>query len=304
MNRKFDYNLIKTLVLVYETRSMSKAALALRVSAPTLTYSLNKLRDYYNDPLFIKTARGLKMTPLANQLYSTFKIIDDDISKVIGDEENKSPVVNNIIIRTNAMVEKCLIDRLMKAHNLPSNISFEFTNRFSSDDKRISAIVSREVDIDIGAAISSKNSFISTKIFNSNIVALCRIDHPRIGRELTQQQWLAEEHVMIIGPELQSFLPVSIDALLLERKIRYRSDSVLNILHCVESSNMIMLAPAFLASSGGGLDNFKIRSVNLPWLADEKLSMYSYIHSKAKNDENLRLIINLLSRSEESLRDS
>lgn len=292
MNNKFDYNLIKTLVLIFETKSMSKAAQALGVSAPTLTYSINKLRSYYSDPLFIKSTRGLKPTPLANKLYPAFKKIDEDISQSVMISQDTSPGLYNINVRTNTLMESFLLDRLVNHHQLPAGLCLNFDSQTMQEEDRITALVSREVDIDIGTAIRTNNSLFSVRIAQSRIVALCRKDHPGIGADLSFEQWMREEHAALKSAELNSYLPEKLYSNAYQRNIRYRSQSLLNVLSCIEKTDYIMFLPELLLKYT--LRLFNVRAVYIPWMEKDTIDVHAYIHSKAKNDEKLLQIIELV----------
>ena len=53
-----DLNLIPYLVAIEETRNVSRAAERLGVSQPRVSTALARLREYFNDPLFVRTSRG------------------------------------------------------------------------------------------------------------------------------------------------------------------------------------------------------------------------------------------------------
>jgi len=54
-----DLNLIPYLVAIEETRNVSRAAERLGVSQPRVSTALGRLREYFNDPLFVRTSRGI-----------------------------------------------------------------------------------------------------------------------------------------------------------------------------------------------------------------------------------------------------
>src|SRR6195952_5806896 len=60
-----DLNLIPFLVAIEETRNVSRAAQRLGVSQPRVSTALGRLRTYFNDPLFVRTSRGMDPTPRA-----------------------------------------------------------------------------------------------------------------------------------------------------------------------------------------------------------------------------------------------
>lgn len=69
----FDLNLIRTLVKLYETRSVTLTAEQLYVTQPSVSYSLSRLRELCADRLFVRTRDGMEPTVIAEQLYVTFQ---------------------------------------------------------------------------------------------------------------------------------------------------------------------------------------------------------------------------------------
>src|SRR3569833_3596877 len=69
MMRDFDLNLVRTFVLLYETRSVTATAESLHVTQPTISYSLLMLRRRFSDELFRRTGGGLVPTTTARALY-------------------------------------------------------------------------------------------------------------------------------------------------------------------------------------------------------------------------------------------
>ena len=65
---KVDLNLLVILQILLEEESVTRAAGRLHLSQSALSKSLNRLRDTLDDPLFLRTAHGLKPTTHALQL--------------------------------------------------------------------------------------------------------------------------------------------------------------------------------------------------------------------------------------------
>ncbi|MCG9697884.1 LysR family transcriptional regulator [Shewanella sp. Isolate11] len=65
---RIDLNLLVILQVLLEECSVTRAANRLHLSQSALSKSLNRLRDTLGDPLFIRTAHGLKPTAHAAQL--------------------------------------------------------------------------------------------------------------------------------------------------------------------------------------------------------------------------------------------
>ncbi len=65
---RIDLNLLVILQVLLEEQSVTRAASRLHLSQSALSKSLNRLRDTLGDPLFLRTAHGLKPTAHAVQL--------------------------------------------------------------------------------------------------------------------------------------------------------------------------------------------------------------------------------------------
>ena len=61
----FDLNLLPILLALHDTRSVSLAAQQLGMSQPGVSTALAKLRKAFDDPLFVRTSRGMEPTPRA-----------------------------------------------------------------------------------------------------------------------------------------------------------------------------------------------------------------------------------------------
>jgi DNA-binding transcriptional LysR family regulator len=68
---KFDLDLLLIFDEIYKTASLTQSAESLGIAQPTVSVALAKLRQHFDDPLFIRTSRGMQPTPLADS------VIDD-----------------------------------------------------------------------------------------------------------------------------------------------------------------------------------------------------------------------------------
>lgn len=59
-------NLLRTFLILSQELNMRKASERLRVSQPAISQALVKLRNHFDDELFVKVPRGLKPTHKAS----------------------------------------------------------------------------------------------------------------------------------------------------------------------------------------------------------------------------------------------
>ena len=62
---KIDLNLLVALHILLEEGSVSKAASKLSITQPAMSKTLGRLRETFDDPLFVRSKRGVQPTPRA-----------------------------------------------------------------------------------------------------------------------------------------------------------------------------------------------------------------------------------------------
>lgn len=68
-----DLNLLRAFMTIYETGSLTRAATALSITQPSVSYALGRLRKQLADPLFVRSAEGMTPTRRATELFETIK---------------------------------------------------------------------------------------------------------------------------------------------------------------------------------------------------------------------------------------
>jgi len=63
-----DFNLIKTFDALMKTRSVTKAAALLNIGQPAMSHALSRLRETFDDELFVRTSSGMRPTRRANEI--------------------------------------------------------------------------------------------------------------------------------------------------------------------------------------------------------------------------------------------
>jgi len=67
-NSKNDFNLLKIFKLLIEEGNLTRVSERLGLSQPAVSHALNKLRQEFDDPLFVRSSKGLTLTPFAVDL--------------------------------------------------------------------------------------------------------------------------------------------------------------------------------------------------------------------------------------------
>lgn len=65
---RLDLNLFVVLDAIYRERSVTKVAAQLSLTQPAVSNALGRLRQTFDDPLFVRTPEGMKPTPVADSV--------------------------------------------------------------------------------------------------------------------------------------------------------------------------------------------------------------------------------------------
>ncbi|MDC4276368.1 LysR family transcriptional regulator, partial [Acinetobacter baumannii] len=111
-----DLSLIKVFLVIYETKNISHAAERLNLSQPSVTYNLNRLRKFLNDPLFERDRFGVKPTKMAQNLYPSFKNSVAEIEFTIASVQQFNPETSRRVFRLGLsdLGEICLLPSLIQ----------------------------------------------------------------------------------------------------------------------------------------------------------------------------------------------
>ncbi len=89
---KTDYSqlngrLLRIFLSVYETGSINKAAIELGLNQSTVSYSIDRLRDLFEDPLFVKNGRGISPSDRARILAPRIRELTIDMGTLLAAPE-------------------------------------------------------------------------------------------------------------------------------------------------------------------------------------------------------------------------
>ncbi len=98
-NHPIDINLLRTLVVLIEETSTVKAAHRLRISQPSVSQSLARLRVMFSDELLVRTGRNLEPTSRALELLRTVRPHLEGLDAAIRSAASFNPAVDHYVFR-------------------------------------------------------------------------------------------------------------------------------------------------------------------------------------------------------------
>lgn len=198
----FDLNLVRTFVLLFETRSVTATAESLHVTQPTISYSLQKLRRRFDDELFRRAKGGLEPTTTARELYEPLRGALASIDTAVSGTLSFDPATTHaaFTLSLSDIGEVSLLPLLMAA--LPTRAPGVVLTVRPLDVVNAADQVSRgEIDAFIASPLLSSPRIARIPLFSEEYVGVVAANHPRLhGGHVTLTDLAAERHIAVIGP--------------------------------------------------------------------------------------------------------
>lgn len=203
---KVDLNLLLTLHLLLEEKSVTRAAQRLCLSQSAVSKNLAKLREQFNDPLFTRTAYGLQSTAKARNLQVQLQTLLSHLESIT-ESATFDPQHSHYRFRA-GLVESTyplLLPHFMSyILNEAPNVMLD---THSWDAHTLKKLQSGEMDIGItGKDLDPKYANItmptptdirSKEIYRDSQMCLVRKGHPALNQEWTLDTYLQQRHVQV-----------------------------------------------------------------------------------------------------------
>ncbi|WP_306322011.1 MULTISPECIES: LysR family transcriptional regulator [unclassified Streptomyces] len=263
--RDFDLNLIRTFVLLYETRSVTATAEALHVTQPTVSYGLQKLRRRFGDELFRRTGAGLAPTTTARALYEPLHSAVTEIETTLSGAHSFDPATARaaFTVCLSDLGEVALLPRLMAA--LPrrapgATLSVRPLDIGGAEDQ----LGRGEIDAFIASPPLGSQRVERIPLFSEGYVAVVARDHPRLrGAAVSLAALGAERHVTVSGPAGHDGPRRALEAHGLLHRVALELTRFAGLPYLVQDSELVAMAPRLVGRMFAA--DHRVRLVELPF---------------------------------------
>ena len=280
--RDFDLNLVRTFVLLYETRSVTATAESLHVTQPTVSYSLQKLRRRFADELFRRGGGGLVPTTTAQALYPPLHSALAEIESTLSGARSFDPATARarFTVCLSDIGEVSLLPRLMAA--LPSVApGVSLTVRPLDVDSAVDQLGRGEIDAFIASPLIDPQRVARIPLFTEGYVGMVGADHPRLrGPRPSPAELTREQHVTVFGPTGHHGPRRALEAHGLLDRVVLEVTRFSTLPYLVQDSDLVAMVPR-LAADVFATDH-RVRLLELPFeIEPAQVSVYAR-HSHAR----------------------
>lgn len=200
---RFDLNLLIALDALIHEKNVTRAAERVYVSQPAMSAALQKLRDYFNDPLLVRVGRDMQLTPRGLSLVEPVREALLSIQATLGTQPTFDPanVRRSFTVICSADAHLRVIPRVLRRVVRDSPGVQCHVEQFS--ETTLSRLEYGDADLYLGMNILP---VLGTRAFPDWLrvvdlrsvqwVCVVAADHPLIRDELTEEHFCSLPHVI------------------------------------------------------------------------------------------------------------
>ena len=248
---KIDLNLFVVFDAVYQERNVTKVATRLNLTQPAVSNALNRLRETFDDQLFIRTSEGMVPTPIAdsvvNDVSSALTLLGNSVShNAKFDPENSEKVFQ---VAMNDLAESLLMSDVhlaVQAQAPNISIASYYINRTAAVEDLKSGVNDLLIDI---PTVNAKN-FESEALMGLPYVCAYRKGGTYSRKKLTIKEYLKADHIHVSSRRKgRGQVDIALDRLGLTRTIKVSVKDYLVASKMTSETDLLWTVPKALAET-------------------------------------------------------
>jgi DNA-binding transcriptional LysR family regulator len=296
---RIDLNLLVVFEVIYTKKNLTKAGEKLNISQPAVSNALNRLREMFDDPLFVRTSQGMLPTLRAEELADPIKKVLFDLNGIVNMKKVFVPkdCDRTFWLSMTDFSETVLLSRMIERLSTEApkvNITVFHSNR----EERHKLLESGKMDLAIyshypnrreghdkfNIQFTSKSDLYQQKLFDEQEVCVSRKNHPQISNDITIDQFIKSEHIHFAAHQGMKEISV-VDKVLMElklkRNIKLKVSNTMAMLDIISRTDLIGVVVKRLVVNFA--ENRNIKLLDIPFEMPP-LEMTQYWHERHHND--------------------
>jgi len=267
--RRLDFSLLLIFQEVFRSQRSTLAAERLGLSQPAVSHALGRLRDLFDDPLFLRRPTGLQPTARASELAPKIDALLAQAVVIIDGRREFDAESTRRHFRISAndfagtLITAPLLSTL-RSEAPQARLSLSFAGGPSQAFRQLRQ---GDLDIAIGRFPSVPEDCHIVRLFQETYQVVARSGHPGLRNGLTLDTYLSLDHLIV---SFAGDLVGTIDEVLAHhghsRRVAASSPMFLGAFAAAAASDLIVTAPRRLAVRFAR--SFGLRVFHLPFAAD------------------------------------
>jgi len=277
---RVDLNLFVVFDVIYNERNLTRAAEVLCLTQPTVSNALSRLRNTFNDELFVRTPQGMVPTPLTENIISRVREALQLLGTSVQEGDSFDPASSDRAFRVsmNDIMESVLLPELLAELGLQAPGMTIESYHSSRRDLGV-ALSSAQLELAIDIPEAADANLCHQPLFTERYVCAVRDDHPDIGSKLTLKQYLKLGHIHVSSRRRgRGLVDMELNKMGHQRHIHLRLEHYLVAPDIVRQTDLALTLPSLWAEKTG------LKALELPFALPE-LQSHLIWHRSADGDQ-------------------
>ncbi|HEY0438399.1 MAG TPA: LysR family transcriptional regulator [Phenylobacterium sp.] len=194
--RRVDGGLLLVFRELLRTRRAAAVAERLGLSPSAISHALNRLRDLFDDPLFIRRPHGFEPTRRAEELGPQVEALIELTSRALSRDAAFDPARSKRLFRfaapefVTAVIGTELLNALRaRAPRVTFGVSF------AGEEDAFRALRKGEIEFALGRFGAARPGYKVEPLFEDHYCVVARQDHPQVRGTISEAQWREIGHI-------------------------------------------------------------------------------------------------------------
>lgn len=245
-----DMRLLTIFDEIYKTKSVTRAGQNLDLPQTSVSLALGRLRQQFNDPLFVRTSKGMEPTPHAKELVKPLRqalqILQAATRQQVVFEPARSERQFRISMTDFSHLE-FLPSLINRVNERAPSVQIEIL-RITPDTA--SLLESGDSDLAVGFMPELDAGFFQQNLFQQNFACVVRKTHPRIGTRMTENLYKRESHVVVTAAGTgQDLIEKTLTRKGIQRKIALSLPTLPGLGNLLANTDLVATVPVRVAQT-------------------------------------------------------
>lgn len=243
-----DLNLFVLFDALYRERNVTRVALQLNLTQPAVSNALGRLRQSFDDPLFVRTPGGMQPTPVADSIVADVRDALALLRRSVGVTARFDPGASDKTFRLgmNDLAESLLLPSLQQtlAEMAPGvAVASYYVGRADAAEE----LKAGRSDLLLDAPVFNARELQQRPLASFPYVVAMRRGHPLARRKLTETTYLAAEHLHVSSRRQgRGQVDIALHGLGRRRRVAMRVQNYLVAARIAQQTDLLWTVPGVL----------------------------------------------------------
>jgi DNA-binding transcriptional LysR family regulator len=277
---KVDLNLFIVFDAIYSEANLTRAGQIVGITQPAVSNALARLRETFNDPLFVRTAQGMVPTPMAQNIIAPVRSALQLLRVSVQESRSFNPQEASKTFRismtdlSEAVILPLLFQRLRR---LAPGVKVE--SFLAKRRETTSELAAGRLDFAVDVPLNADPQVRHVRLLEDRYVCAMRRGHPLALDKLSMEQYLGLAHIHISSRRSGlGHIDLQLGRLGVQRKVVLRSQHYQMASSVLQGTDLAITVPERFAL------RHQLHIAELPVSSMEAIETHLYWHETTDQD--------------------